>query len=114
LATEHAAWPGWLAAAVAEGRRGRWTEARASLEIALEIAPGAASVRLEMARALLALGDAAGARAHVEHAIASEGQSPRALALLSSVTAGVSQAPVKETWSVRLNRAWGRRRSKGQ
>jgi Tfp pilus assembly protein PilF len=114
LATEHAAWPGWLAAAVAEGRRGRWTEARASLEIALEIAPGAAAVRLEMARALLALGDAVGARAHVEHAIASEGPSPRALALLSSVAAGVSQAPVKETWTARLNRAWGRRRSKGQ
>jgi tetratricopeptide (TPR) repeat protein len=109
LATEHVAWPGWLAAGVAEGRRGRWAEARASLEIALEIAPGAAPARLEMCRILLALGDTAGARAHVEQAIASEGPSPRALALLSSVVSG-ARPPSKDTWTTRIKRAWGRRR----
>lgn len=110
LATEHAAWPGWLAAGVAEGRRGRWPEARASLEIALEIAPGAASARLEMCRILLALGDTAGARAHVEQVIASEGPSPRALALLSSVVSGAG-LPSKDTWTTRIKRAWARLRS---
>ncbi len=110
LATEHAAWPGWLAAGVAEGRRGRLKEARASLEIALEIAPGAASARLEMCRTLLALGDLAGARAHVEQAIASEGPSPRALALLSSVVSGASP-PTQDTWTTRMKRAWSRLRS---
>jgi tetratricopeptide (TPR) repeat protein len=110
LATEHVAWPGWLAAGVAEGRRERWAEARASLEIALEIAPGAAAARLEMCRVLLALGDGAGARAHVERAIASEGPSPRALALLSSV-ASAATTPPKDTWTTRIERAWGRLRS---
>jgi tetratricopeptide (TPR) repeat protein len=109
LATEHSAWPGWLAAAVAEGRRDRWAEARASLEIALEIAPGAGPARLEMGRVLLALGDALGARVQVERAIASEGPSPRALALLSSIVAAESAPPPKDLWADRLRRMWSPR-----
>jgi tetratricopeptide (TPR) repeat protein len=114
LATEHVAWRGWLAAAIAERRLGRWADARAILEIALEIAPGAAAVRLEMAGALVALGDGAAARPHIEHAIASEGPSPRALGLLSSVVAAASKSPKKENWATRLNRMWARRWRVGQ
>lgn len=109
LATEHLAWRGWLAAAIAESRRGRSAEARAILEIALELAPGAPAVRLELAAVLVALGDAAGARPHVEYAIASEGPSPRALGLFSFVTAAEAQPPQEETWVTRLQRFWARR-----
>ena len=41
LATLHHAWPGWLAAAVAERRQQRWAAARGALHVALELAPGA-------------------------------------------------------------------------
>jgi tetratricopeptide (TPR) repeat protein len=84
LATEHDSWRGWLAVATAEGRRCRWVEARASLEIALERAPGAAAVHLEMASVMLALGEGSRARTHAEAAMAAEGPSPRAQALLSA------------------------------
>jgi tetratricopeptide (TPR) repeat protein len=114
LATQHVAWSGWLAAAIAEGRRGRWTEARASLEIALEIAPGAAAVRLEMAQVLLTLGQARDARAHVEYALAADGPSPRALALLSSILSAASQPPETSGWTARLRRAWNSRSKAGR
>jgi hypothetical protein len=112
LATEHGAWPGWLAAAIAEGRRGRWPEARAVLGIALEIAPGAPGVRLELARVLLALGRPAEARPHVEHAIASEGPSPRALGLLSAALAPPPAPLERGTWKGRLKRLWPRSRAR--
>jgi tetratricopeptide (TPR) repeat protein len=112
LATEHGAWPGWLAAAIAEGRRGRWPEARAILEIALEIAPGAPGVRLELARVLLALGRPVEARPHVEHAIASEGPSPRALGLLSAALAPPSAPRERGTWKGRLKRLWPRSKAR--
>ena len=87
LATLHNAWPGWLAAAVAEHRRGRWAAARGALEVALETAPGAVAVHLEMALVLLELEDAPGAASHAERARALEGDSPRVLGLLARTLA---------------------------
>jgi tetratricopeptide (TPR) repeat protein len=77
LATLHGAWPGWLAAAVAERRRARWVAARGALEVALEIAPGAAPIRAELARVLIDLDDAAGALEHASRATILEPGSPR-------------------------------------
>jgi tetratricopeptide (TPR) repeat protein len=79
LATLYGAWSGWLAAAVAERRRGRWAAARGALEVALEAAPGAPSVHLEMVSVLIALEDASGAISHAERALTLEGETPRAL-----------------------------------
>ncbi len=79
LATLHGAWPGWLAAGVAERRRGRWTAARAALEIALELAPGASGAHLELSGVLLSVGDAARSCEHAERVVALEGETPRAL-----------------------------------
>jgi tetratricopeptide (TPR) repeat protein len=90
VATLHASWPAWVAAAVAERRRGRWAAARGALEVALEIAPGATIAHLELAEALLALDDAQGAVEHAEKVLSLEGESPRALTVLarSLVAAG--------------------------
>ena len=81
LATLHNAWPGWLAAGIAEQRRGRWAASRGALEVALEIAPGATLVHVELAGVLLEMDDAPGALAHAERALALEGDSPRAIRL---------------------------------
>jgi tetratricopeptide (TPR) repeat protein len=81
LATLHSAWPGWVAAGIAEERRGRWAAARGALEVALEIAPGATLAHLELAGVLLEMDNAAGALAHAERALALEGDSPRAIRL---------------------------------
>jgi tetratricopeptide (TPR) repeat protein len=83
LATLHGAWSGWLAAAVAEQRQGRWVAARGALEVALETAPGASSVHVEMASVLLMLNDAPRALSHGERAMALEGESPRALHVIA-------------------------------
>ncbi len=83
LATVHGAWTGWLAAAVADRRRGRLTAARGALEVALEIAPGAVIAHLEMADVLAELDDPGGAVSHAQAAVALEGSSPRALGLLA-------------------------------
>ncbi len=91
LATLHNAWPGWRAAAVAEHRRGRWAAARGALEVALEAAPGATGVHLEMAIVLLELDDPPGARAPAERARAREGESPRVLGLLARTLAAASR-----------------------
>jgi len=82
VATLHGSWPAWVAAAVAERRRGRWAAARGALEVALEIAPGATIAHVELAEALLALDDAAGALEHAERVVSTEGESPRALLVL--------------------------------
>ncbi|HEY8038658.1 MAG TPA: tetratricopeptide repeat protein [Polyangiaceae bacterium] len=93
LATVHASWPGWVAAAVAERRRGRWAAARAALEVAVEIAPGATAAHVELAEALLELDDAAGAVEHAERAVSLEGESPRALQALARGLAALGRAP---------------------
>jgi tetratricopeptide (TPR) repeat protein len=83
LATLHTAWPGWLAAAVAERRQERWVAARGALDVALELAPGAAAAHLELTGVLLALDDAPGAVEHAERAHALEGDGARVLAVLA-------------------------------
>jgi tetratricopeptide (TPR) repeat protein len=93
LATLHSAWPGWLAAAVAERRRQRWAAARGALSVALELAPGATAAHLEMAGVLLALDDAAGAVEHAERALALEGDGPRALSVLARALAATGRRP---------------------
>jgi tetratricopeptide (TPR) repeat protein len=83
VATLHASWPAWLAAATAERRRARWAISRSALEVALELAPGAPILHLELAEVLLALDEAAGSVEHVERVVALEGESPRALIALA-------------------------------
>jgi tetratricopeptide (TPR) repeat protein len=91
LATLHGAWSGWLAAAVAEQRQGRWVAARGALELALETAPGASSVHVEIASVLLMLDDAPGALSHAERAMALEGESPRTLDILARTLAAAGR-----------------------
>jgi tetratricopeptide (TPR) repeat protein len=87
LATLHGTWTGWVAAGIAEQRRGRWEAARGALEMALEAAPGAPAAHLELAAVLLQLDDAPGALAHAERALALEGPSARALTGLARTQA---------------------------
>jgi Flp pilus assembly protein TadD len=77
--------------AVAERRRSRWPAARGALDAALELAPGATLVRIEMARTLLALGDAKSALSQAESAVALEGASPPALSILARSLAAVGR-----------------------
>ena len=81
----------WFAAAVAERRRGRVAAARGALEIALEVAPGAVSVHLELADVLLELEDPGRAATHAQAAVRLEGSSPRALAMLARALRGVGR-----------------------
>ena len=111
VATLHASWPAWVAAAVAERRRGRWAAARGALEVALEMAPGAAVAHLELAEALLELDDAAGALTHADRAQALEGESPRLTAVRARVkkAAGTPAEPAQEGWGTRLRGLFTRR-----
>jgi tetratricopeptide (TPR) repeat protein len=93
VATLHASWTGWVAAAVAERRRGRWMAARGALEVALEMAPGAAVAHAELAEALLQLDDAAGALNHTERAMALEGESPGGLSLKARALEAAGRIP---------------------
>jgi tetratricopeptide (TPR) repeat protein len=93
VATLHASWTGWVAAAVAERRRGRWMAARGALEVALEMAPGAAVAHAELAEALLQLDDAPGALDHAERAMALEGESPRGLSLKARALEAAGRIP---------------------
>ena len=142
LATLHSAWPGWLAAAVAERRRQRWAAARGALSVALELAPGATAAHLEMTGVLLALNDASGAVVHAERALALDGDGPRALSVLARALAAtgrrpearhaamralalqpqaedlkalleeLSGDPAKRSWGTRLRMAWKKLRNK--
>ena len=100
VATLHASWPAWVAAAVAERRRGRWAAARGALEVALEMAPGAAVAHVELAEALLELDDAAAALQHAEKAATLEGESPRVVAVRQRVKKAQGAAVKSEA------RAW--------
>jgi tetratricopeptide (TPR) repeat protein len=82
LATLHGGWLGWFALAVAERRRGRYAAARGALRIALEVAPGATAVHIELTDVLIALGDPKGALEHARRAISLEGDTPRGLVAL--------------------------------
>jgi tetratricopeptide (TPR) repeat protein len=91
LATAHGAWMGWVASAIAERRRGHWDAARRALDAAFEIAPGAAIVRGELARVMLAGGDSAGAVLNAEALLALEGPTVAALGLLARAQAAAGQ-----------------------
>jgi len=80
LATLHGSWRGWLAAGVAERRRCAWAAAQRALECALELAPGAVPVHLELSAVRMAMRDAAGALSHAERARVLDGDSPQAIA----------------------------------
>ena len=91
LATLHGAWTAWLAAGVAERRRRKWVAARGALEVALEMAPGAAVVQAEMAEALLQLDDPLGAVARARASLALEGPSAAVLGLLARALAAAGR-----------------------
>ena len=91
LATLHGGWLGWFAVAVAERRRGRLAAARAALNVALESAPGATSVHVELADVLLLLDDPESAAKHAEAALALEGESARGLVALARAQAGAGR-----------------------
>ena len=102
LATLHNAWTGWLAAAMAEERRGRWAAARGHLEMALEAAPGATAAHLEMAAVLLHLESPTAALGHAERAMALEGDTPRVLGALARTLAAAGR---RDEARVMANRA---------
>jgi tetratricopeptide (TPR) repeat protein len=87
LAAAHGSWLSWLAAATAERRLGHRAAARRALEAALEIAPGAPRVHVELAAVLLDLDDAAGAAERARTALRLEGPSPVGLRLLARALA---------------------------
>ncbi|HTB76716.1 MAG TPA: tetratricopeptide repeat protein [Polyangiaceae bacterium] len=91
LATLHNAWPGWVAAGIAERRRGRWAAARAALEVALETAPGATLAHLELAVVLLEMDDAPRALAHADRALALSGDSSLAIRLRARALAALER-----------------------
>jgi tetratricopeptide (TPR) repeat protein len=111
VATLHASWPAWVAAAVAERRRGRWAAARGALEVALEMAPGAVVAHIELAEALLELDDAAGALEHAERAVALEGESPRVTLVKERARKAVRPPaePDAAGWWTKLGGVLGRR-----
>jgi tetratricopeptide (TPR) repeat protein len=110
VATLHASWPAWGAAAVAERRRGRWAAARGALEVALEMAPGAVIAHVELAEALLELDDAAGALEHAERAVALEGESPRVTAVRARARKAAAPAvkAVEAGWWAKVKGLLGR------
>lgn len=109
LATLHAVWPAWIAAAAAERRRGNLMGARAALETALEVAPGAAVAHGDLAEVRLEQGDHAAAAEHARRAIALEGESPRMVELLARTGAARSESsspPPRPSFVERLGALW--------
>jgi tetratricopeptide (TPR) repeat protein len=91
LATLHGSWLGWLAAAVAERRRGRLVAARGALDVALEIAPGASALRAELVDLSLLLDDASAAIEHAKAALSLEGETGRGLVALGRALAAAGR-----------------------
>lgn len=79
ITAEHPVWPAWLAFGMVERRRGAFASARDALASALEAGEGAADAHRELARTLVALGDAEGALRHAERAVAIGGEGPKNL-----------------------------------
>ncbi|HEY1692142.1 MAG TPA: tetratricopeptide repeat protein [Polyangiaceae bacterium] len=109
VATLQESWPAWVAAAVADRRLGRWTTAKHALEVALQLAPGATAAHVELAEALLQLGDRAGAEEHAKRVLAVEGDSARAAAVLER-----ARAAKPASVFTRLERAWARLTGRGE
>jgi predicted Zn-dependent protease len=98
-----------MAAATADRRRGQLGPARASLEAALEVAPGAAAAHADLAEVLLEQGQGEAAHEHAKRAIELEGETPRTAQLLARAheAAGrTAQAQEPPGWSERLGAAW--------
>jgi tetratricopeptide (TPR) repeat protein len=93
LATLYGSWLGWLAAAVAERRRGRTVAARGALDLALEIAPGAPVLHAELTEVLLAQDDAPAAVEHARNVVSLEGESARGLVTLGRALAAAGRLP---------------------
>jgi tetratricopeptide (TPR) repeat protein len=91
LATLYGSWLGWLAAAVAERRRGRIVAARGALDVALEIAPGAPVLHAEMTEILLTQDDAPAAVEHAQSVISLEGETARGLVMLGRALAAADR-----------------------
>jgi tetratricopeptide (TPR) repeat protein len=91
LATLHGGWLGWFALAVAERRRGRAAAARGALHVALEVAPGASGVHIELTDVLISLGDPKGALEHARRALLLEGETPRGLVALGRAQAAAGR-----------------------
>ncbi len=116
LATLHALWPAWMAAATAERRRGQLAAARAALEAALEVAPGAAAAHADLAEVMLELGQGEAARDHGKRAIELEGETPRMTQVLArtqelsgrspSVPPAATRPSEPPGWGERLGAAW--------
>jgi predicted Zn-dependent protease len=110
MATLHALWPAWVAAAMADRRRGALAAARSSLQAALDIAPGASVAHVELAEVLLELGDAAGAELHARRATEVEGETPRALEILTKAqqAQGRTDDARRPSWIARFSswRPW--------
>jgi predicted Zn-dependent protease len=97
LATLHGSWLGWLAAAVAERRRGQAVAARGALDVALEMAPGAPVLHAELVEVLLTLEDGATAAEHARTVLSLEGESSRGLVALGrALAAGGRAAEARE------------------
>jgi tetratricopeptide (TPR) repeat protein len=92
LATAHSSWPAWVGSAQAQRRLERWTAAREALEAAIELAPGASVAHVDLAEALLALGDAPAAVARALQATALEGENPRTLSVLARALAAAGRS----------------------
>lgn len=88
LAAAHGTWTAYLAAGMAERRRGRLEVAREDLALGLLASPGASPVHAELARVLARLGRGVEALGHAQRARQLEGESPRtALATVEALAA---------------------------
>jgi tetratricopeptide (TPR) repeat protein len=111
LATLHPSWLGWVAAAVADRRRGRRDAARAALEVALEMAPGAVLAHIELSEVLVELGDAVGALEHAERALTLAEETPRARRAKSRALQALAESSpeIEEGWRAKLRGMLGAR-----
>jgi Flp pilus assembly protein TadD len=84
LAMVHTVWTAWFAAGIAERRRERWPAAREAFEATLAVSPGCTPAHMELAGALIAMGDPVKAIDHAQRACGLEGPNPRALSVLAT------------------------------
>ena len=103
LGDEHRSWVAHLAAAVAERRLGRHDRGRACASRALEAAPSAPLVHIELAVIDLATGDPKGAAEHAKRALDLDPSLSRAREVLAQALAAQSAAePPRKSWIDKL------------